>query len=83
MIYEMFSQAIVIAVAIIITTEYFDRTPFVRRFITNTNGELKLDDINVTIRKIGKIVYKITSKYTGNKTLEEKVDSIIKRDILK
>ncbi|NLB81209.1 MAG: hypothetical protein GX800_06300 [Clostridiaceae bacterium] len=84
---EIFTQAVLITIAIIFITEFKDGNPFIRWVVFNQSGECDSEKIaeNVTchMRKIGKTIYKITSQYEKGKTLMEKFEKIIEREIKK
>lgn len=84
---ELFVQAVLITMTIILITEFKDDNPLARWLVLDQSGECNTgkiaDDVKYGVRKIGKTLYKITSKYEKGKTLTEKFEKIIEREIKK
>jgi len=84
---ELFVQAVLITMTIILITEFKDGNPFIKWLVLDQSGECNTgkiaDDVKYQVRKIGKTLYKITSKYENGKTLTEKFEKIIEREIKK
>ena len=84
---EIFAQAVLITITIILITEFKDGNPFIRWLVFNQSGECNTgkiaDDVKYQVRKIGKTLYKITSNYEKGKTLAEKFEKILEREIKK
>lgn len=80
-------QAVFITMAIILITEFRDGNPLIKWLVLDQSGEYNTgkiaDDVKYQVRKIGKTLYKITSKYEKGKTLTEKFEKIIEREIKK
>ena len=80
-------QAVLITMTIILITEFKDGNPLARWLVLDQSGECNTgkiaDDVKYQVRKIGKTLYKITSKYEKGKTLTEKFEKIIEREIEK
>lgn len=84
---ELFVQAVLITMTFILIIEFKNGNPFIKWLIFDQSGECNsqkiTDNVKCQVRKIGKTIYKITSKYENGKSLMEKFEKMIEREIKK